>query len=110
MHLYTGLRTSRAELLFRAPCVRREPIQILRPEFGAPLRPYDVRVVIADSELSNDEKDLLAWRDGFRSAESTLANSLDSFRLMVDFWVKNHPKLPHFSGHLYEWEFERRFK
>ena len=80
MHLYTGLRTKKAELLMRVPCVKVEKIVIT----NTPLR----RIVIDDVLLDLDEEDAFAQRDGF-----------DNFADMMEFW---RGRLP-FRGHVYHW-------
>ena len=91
MHLYRGLRTKDPALLLRAPCTNVEPILI-------DTAGVQVNGVLLDSY----ERDLLAWRDGFRSKSG---RRLGSFSLMMEFWRKHHD-LP-FAGHIYHWDFGR---
>lgn len=57
---------------------------------------------IADSwELILTEKDLFAWKDGFRPEGSTIDNPAGSFNLMFEFWSKTH-QLP-FTGTVTYW-------
>src|SRR5260370_25323008 len=56
-HLYQGLRTKKAKLIFRAPCVRAEEIEIAAMN----------RVVIDGVELTGCEREQLARRDGFNN-------------------------------------------
>jgi len=98
MHLYTRLRQKGARLLGRFPCVRVETIRITE----------DHRVFIDDAELTADEKDLLAWRDGFRISETVFAISDPQLPehcgcfelLMMQFW---RGRLP-FEGDIYHWK------
>lgn len=89
MHLYTGLRTKRAKLLMRAPCVRVEDI-----EFETEKRGLDriVRVYINGQELTLDEREGLARRDGF-----------PNFAEMMKFWKGRLP----FTGHIIHWRFHQ---
>jgi hypothetical protein len=105
LHLYTGLRQPGARLLFRAPCVRIENIRIDR-----------ARVWINDNELSLDEKDILAWHDGFRYdgtmmeiCDPPVAKSTGCFNLMLQFWVEKH-RTTEFIGHIIHWHYEQRSK
>lgn len=86
LHLYTGLRTKKAKLLMRAICVKIEFIEIgmsaEEVEDGFP-------VWVDGNLLSQDEKTLLAQRDGF-----------DDFPHMRDFWRNRLP----FRGHIIHWK------
>jgi hypothetical protein len=66
-HLYTGLRQKGAKLLFRAPCLKVEEIFIDSRELTAGSTFIDMRV--NGIPLSWDEKNELAWRDGFRGID-----------------------------------------
>ena len=83
MHLYTGLRRKDARLLMRAPCTCVERIHI----------DEHCRIAIEDEQLSMDECELLATRDGFQS-----------FADMMSFWKGRLP----FDGHVYHWDPNRR--
>ncbi len=83
MHLYTGLRQKDARLLMRAPCVRVDAISIDEQH----------RVRLGEEQLSDDECQVMARRDGFAS-----------FAEMMEFW---HGRLP-FEGHVYHWDPARR--
>lgn len=97
-HLYTGLRTKSARLIFRAPCVGVEEIAIS----GAQLW-------IAGEELSSAEKDTLAWNDGFRHADAP-SSFKGCFDLMRQFWSEKHGSNIHFKGHITHWDYSRRSK
>lgn len=89
LHLYTGLRHPGARLLMRVPCVRVEPIW-----FTAASNHYDYRnpfllIQINGHELSRDEVEALAKRDGFGNMAE-----------MLEFW---NGRLP-FSGHIIHWQ------
>jgi hypothetical protein len=93
MHLYTGLRQKGARLLARRRCVRVEEITITESR----------DVIIDGITLTQDERNLLAWCDGFRIP--TLKNPDDprySFDLMMRFWDGRLP----FQGHVYHWSDE----
>ena len=79
LYLYTGLRTKKAKLLMRVPCVKVEEITI----------GLDGVVYIDQVKLAADERDQLAKRDGF-----------DDFPHMFDFWRGRTP----FRGHIIHWK------
>jgi hypothetical protein len=83
MHLYTGLRQKGARLLMRAPCIRVEPIYIDEQQ----------HVFLGEEQLSRDECQALALRDGF-----------SSFAEMMLFWEARLP----FHGHVYHWDPQQR--
>ncbi len=58
------------------------------------------RVWIDDQELSLDERNALAWRDGFRGSGEKRA-----FEEMVRYWVMGNPgNAPlRFTGHIIHW-------
>jgi hypothetical protein len=104
LHLYTGLRTKKAKLLMRVPCVKVEDIWIEAPKIihaPVPFARYDVwhdtwfplycAVTIDGHELDYSEKDQLARRDGF-----------SSFQEMLNFWTRPKNRLP-FLGHIIHW-------
>jgi len=98
MHLYTGLRQKGATLLFRAPCVKVEDIEIV--ELPGIFLDHAGPVVRVNGEaLSSDECNALAWRDGFRGSGLEGA-----FLEMMQFWDGRLP----FTGHLYHWDYDRR--
>lgn len=80
-HLYTGLRQKGATLLGRYECSRVEEIEITA----------DGRVIVDGIELSCDEKEALAVRDGFRLG----------FAHMLRFW---RGRLP-FKGQIIHWRY-----
>lgn len=84
LHLYLGLRTRSVQLLKRALCVKVEEIEIRAegPTYT------DVVISIDGVELSRDECESLAVRDGFTS-----------FADMMEFWQGRFP----FSGHVIHW-------
>jgi hypothetical protein len=84
-HLYQGLRTKKAKLIFRAPCVKVQEIEIAAMN----------RVVVDGVELAQDEREQLARRDGFKSW-------LD----MMEFWLGRLP----FRGQIVHWVYEMRMK
>ena len=79
MHLYTGLRQQGARLLLRAPCIRVEAIYIDKQQ----------HVFLGEEQLSADECESMAVRDGFTS-----------FADMMTFWEARLP----FHGHVYHWD------
>lgn len=89
LHLYTGLRQPGAQLLFRAPCLKLEDIHITAGH----------NVFVVGNCLTQDERESLAWHDGFR-----LAGLEKAFELMMQFWEGRLP----FSGHIIHWDYEKR--
>ncbi len=83
MHLYTGLRQKDARLLMRVPCVRVDAISIDENRC----------VRLGDEQLSLDECEAMAQRDGFAS-----------FDEMMTFWKGRLP----FEGHVYHWDPAKR--
>lgn len=83
MHLYTGLRQKGAQLLMRVPCIRVESIDIDREQ----------QVFLGEEQLSLDECEAMAVRDGF-----------SSFADMMTFWKGRLP----FHGHVYHWDPQKR--
>lgn len=99
MHLFYALRTKQCEFLLRAPCVKVEPIAI-----------YRAQVWLNGEELSLSEKDLLAWRDGFRYRNTAgtleLTGSGGCFDLMLQYWAKNRGP-DNFTGRIFHWDYQR---
>src|SRR5579859_363218 len=93
LHLYTGLRHKGAQLLMRVPCVKIEEIEIRAHVAAYDLSNGDVWtrfvVKIDGNELSPDECEALARRDGF-----------PAFRDMMQFWDGRLP----FRGHIIHWK------
>ena len=81
MHLYTGLRTKKAKLLMRSPCVKVEEIVIEEL--------CTVQVYVDGVELDSAERQRLAVADGFKD-----------FAEMKEFWRGRIP----FSGQVIHWK------
>lgn len=92
---FHGMRTQHCEKLIEAPVLRLEDIKI-----------YRAQIWIEGEELGASEKDLLAWRDGFRYPEQPLYPKA-CFELMLRFWVKEHGDID-FAGDIIHWDYERR--
>lgn len=86
-HCYGGLRTKHTVLLGRWPCVKVERIIVFN------LAP--ARIEVNGEELSQDEIEQLAKRDGFKD-----------WKEMADFWREEHA-LP-FHGHIIHWNFKEK--
>lgn len=95
---YVDPRQKTMALLGRWPCVRVEPIIIY--ERGD----HSVAVELARVQLTLEEKNLLAWRDGFRTFGARRA-----FDEMVEFWLETHrtvtTKAFDFEGQMIHWDF-----
>jgi hypothetical protein len=85
VHLYCGLRTKHTELLGRSTCVKVEDIRVT----------IDRQVYIDGVLLFDDEKNQLAFRDGFRSRGRARA-----FEEMMEFWEGRLP----FTGDIIHWK------
>jgi hypothetical protein len=122
-HCYGDVRQKTMHLLGRFPCVRLQEIRIIS-RAGAPKligdedeseRGYDscgLYVYIDGVALDAEEKDLLAWRDGFRFQTSDLTtdpNSSGCFDLMAKFWVAEHGKKGYvdFNGQVIHWKWSK---
>lgn len=89
LHLYTGLRTKKAKLLMREPCVKVEEISILlAPENFLDDDIGCVFVKVDGVTLHRTECEALAVRDGFKD-----------FDEMMEFWEGRLP----FRGHIIHW-------
>lgn len=100
LHLYTGLRQKGAKLLMRVPCVKVEEIEIR----GFTLH-GDAGVMINGQELTVDEREALAERDGFRKVpikgkNGKIIGYLTAWAEMLQFW---NGRLP-FKGHVIHWK------
>jgi hypothetical protein len=84
IHRYTGLRTKQAKLLGRSECVRVEEIRVSASQ----------QVFVDGVELNADEKNALAYCDGFRSRGMPHA-----FEEMMEFWEGRLP----FVGDIIHW-------
>src|SRR6201992_1971719 len=74
---YVDPRQKTMRLLGRWPCVRVEKIQI-----------SDSFLLVDGRELSTDEKELLAWHDGFRrSGADSIQTYRSCFDEMMAFWI-----------------------
>jgi hypothetical protein len=69
-HCFVDPRQKSMRLLGRFKCVRVEEIEIYERGEGS------FGVIVDGAELTPDEKDALAWRDGFRSYKSQLHRGL----------------------------------
>lgn len=105
-HCYVDPRQKSMKLLGRWPCVKVQSIRIDR-----------ARVWIDDVELDRSEKDLLAWRDGFRFdgtvmelCDPPLAKETGCFiNLMLAFWAKTHGGEA-FEGQMIHWDYRKAIK
>ena len=97
LYLYCGLRRKGAKKIMEAECVKVEDIEIVeliidRDDDNDEAEHIESALVrIDDVELTEDECEQLARRDGF-----------SSFAEMVLFWTKPQKRLP-FVGHIIHW-------
>jgi hypothetical protein len=107
-HCYVNPRRKDMKLLGRWPCVRVEYIEIYERgdgTFGVVIS-SDYRNGYARNwhELGSCEKDLLAWKDGFRHARK--ATTRGCFKLMMDYWKPKNGRPLDFRGVIVHWRFE----
>lgn len=119
-HCYGDVRQKTMHKLGRWPCSRIQDIQIVGKkgffspvQAGVIVRPghyQAISVVIDGTELDANEKDMLAWKDGFRYPK-TPNSTFGCFDLMVDFWVGTHGKGSNkdieFDGDMIHWDFTK---
>jgi hypothetical protein len=89
LYLYTGMRTKQCQKIMDATCVKVEEIVICLNR--TPLGPSALEtcgIFIEGIALNNDEKDRLAYMDGF-----------DNFADMMKFWDGRLP----FTGDIIYW-------
>jgi hypothetical protein len=101
LHLWTGLRQKGAAFVLRAPCLRTEEVEICAGELGDS---WDFR--LNGTLLDHVERDLLAWRDGFRYESRIGENrflAVGSFDLMMQFWDGRLP----FRGWITYWDYSK---
>ena len=113
-HCYVDPRQKSMKLLGRWPCVKVEDIRIYERRL---LEPGDAwfGVAIEGVELSQGEKDMLAWRDGFRNPVKRPrinAGLTGCFDMMMAFWMETHGNAKRtgpfvFEGDIVHWDFER---
>jgi hypothetical protein len=108
-HCYTGLRTKGARLLGRWPCVKVEEVNIYAEAGGT----LGVTITAGRHgnriddwrQLSMDERNALAWVDGFRSSGRRKA-----FAEMSAYWLNMHGKTGgplEFFGHIIHWKWSK---
>ena len=89
-HCYVDARQKSMRLLGRWPCIAVQPVTI------------DAAHITLDGHtLDEDERNALAWRDGFRPEDSTESAPGEAYTLMFEFFRRRMP----FEGTLIEWKF-----
>jgi hypothetical protein len=97
-HCYVDPRQKTMRLLGRWPCILVEDISIEADGTVA-----GVMVVVNGSVLDEDERNLLAWRDGFRPTGSSERDPGQAFTAMLEFWRRRLP----FYGDIIHWDYSR---
>ena len=97
LHLFTGLRTKKAKLLMRVPCVKVETIRIQDFAPG-----QDAGIWVDGIELSKDEREQLAVRDGFKPTPIKGGAQFTAWFNMLEFWDGRLP----FEGHIIHWRYD----
>jgi hypothetical protein len=121
LYLYYGMRTKFCTKLREEICTDVKTIVIFHnasvivfPNYLVPLEFAEVeKILLLDADppvtilknfqcsmLNNEEKSMLAWRDGFRY-EPTGIKNIGNFELMIRFWNQTH-QLP-FIGDIIYW-------
>ena len=98
-HCYVDPRQKSMKLLGRWKCIKVEPVEIYERSH----RSFDI--VVDSITLTEDERNALAWADGFRNCDRDKA-----FRLMMAFWMTTHgnahrKELFVFEGDIIHWQF-----
>lgn len=92
VHNYRGMRTKNCKRLMPPTlCTHMQDIVISKAG----------RVWLDDAELDENEKNLFAWRDGFRPNGSTATKPGQAFSLMLAFWKGKRP----FYGDVIHWTY-----
>lgn len=111
------VQTAGMRLLFRSIVVRVDPITVwLRPRPQARLHADEqvfagaLGIAIADTVLSDDEANRLAYIDGFRSMPLVPGGPLNALAEMAQFWLPTHriDRKP-FHGQIVHWDPDERF-
>jgi hypothetical protein len=93
LYLFTGMRTKSCQKIMQTVCAKVEDVKIeMRAYSGKGILARGLtfpHVIIEGIDLSGDEKEALAYADGF-----------DSFADMMKFWDGRLP----FSGDLIHWK------
>jgi hypothetical protein len=94
LYLYMGMRTKKCRKIGEAICKAVRKITITEED-----------IQLEGSELpwlSSEERELFAWKDGFRPEGTTKDNPYGAFNLMIQFWKHTH-ELP-FQGVVIYWK------
>jgi hypothetical protein len=110
MHLYTGLRHTWRQLLFRAPCVRVQTVVIWRNgdvwlAEGAP--DYSLLGEEAARNLPSLAARATALDQAARDAFA-VADGFLRFDAMIEHYHQNRVRLPFYGG-VWHWDYSRRF-
>lgn len=119
---YEQVQTAGQSLIFRAPVIKVERIEIMcfpddRPDGwpSAKVAPLYAKTKIAIEGLiiSADELNVFAWRDGFRAIPAGPSDPYKTpFQQMVGFWAKQHRfghRTIRFEGQIVHWDYGNRF-
>lgn len=108
--LFAKVRQKGMTLLFRAPVVRVEEIEI---SFTDEWKGYDgsgfliKSILVNGCELSADEANQFAYRDGFRSGKFRSRARLSALREMSEYWEAS--SLEPFHGQIVHWDYAERY-
>ncbi len=119
VYLYSGLRTKWCKKIREEVCTRSVTIIITSTDIyicSFRLSDQQVQEVMDElnsgknidwlaSPLSKQQRNRLAWRDGFRY-EPTGINSIGNFEMMIRWWRKTH-ELP-FIGDIIYWKMKNK--
>lgn len=139
--LFKNVRQKNMKLIFRANVMKVEAIRIVcdlesRPDGwpSAKLAPLSAKtnIYIEESRLDESERNLFAWRDGFRWRTEPCAHCCNwgncdeltacrndtrdtyrgfPFQQMVEFWRVNNgfgKRVVEFGGQIIHWDYENR--
>lgn len=107
LYLYYGMRTKWCRKIGEAICRAVHPIRITNTEILV-AGYYDTETETGTREdllffpHSEDEREIFAWKDGFRPEGSTIEQPAGALDLMLRFWRQTH-ELP-FEGVVIYWK------
>ena len=97
-HCYVDPRQKSMALLGRWPCVRVQDFLL----FNSPLQCF---IAVDGVILDREERNLLAYRDGFRTPD--LPPEADAnFQAMLEFWAPRLNESPRWSGDIIHWDYD----
>src|ERR1051326_3119314 len=91
-HCYGNVRRKTEFLIGRWPCIKTGEVVIYRA--------HEIGIEIDGVKLNRDEKDSLAWADGFRPPGISLASPGMALHDMAEFWRARLADVSHWNGQI----------